>query len=486
VSAATNTIASLGLRRRALSLGAVKAFDHAMQFVLPIVLVRCLDTATFGEYRLLWLAVGTLLAVAPLGTPAALFYFLPHSDAPTRRLYVHQAMLLLGATGLLGALALSPLDPWLPATLAPLGKYGELVPAFLALWVTASLLDCLPTAEERIRVQAFATISTSVLRTLLLAAGAWFTGSLAAMLWLLLAVVLFKMLLLLGYVGRFHGWRGPWLRRKTLAGQLRYSAPFGAAAGLYVLRGQADQWVAATLFALHSFAAFSIAAIVGQVVGIFRTSVLEAFFPSMSRMAAAGDMRSAMEMNARANEMTAWALSPMLVFVFAFADDIVGLVYTHAYADAAPVMRVYAVGLVVLVVEISSLIQLLRQGVFYAVLNAVMLGIAILVSTAGGVAFGLAGAAAGSVAAMFLDRVVMLRRIKRLTGVRVRHLQHWRQLARLVALAGLAGLLAWGIAHAWLAGAPHAVRLAAGALVGGLVYGAATWRRYLAPALARR
>jgi O-antigen/teichoic acid export membrane protein len=486
VSAAAHAIASLGLKRRALSLGAVKALDHAMQFVLPIVLVRCLDTATFGEYRLLWLAVGTLLAIAPLGTPAALFYFLPHSDAPTRRLYVHQAMLLLATTGLLGALALSPLDPWLPATLAPLGKYGALVPAFLALWVTASLLDCLPTVEERIGVQALATIGVSVSRTLLLAAGAWFTGSLATMLWLLLAVVLFKILMLLGYVARFHGWRGPWLRRATLEAQLRYSAPFGVASGLYMLRGQADQWVAASLFALHSFAAFSIAAIVGQVVSIFRASVLEAFFPSMSRMAAAGDMRSAMEMNGRANEMVGWVLFPMLAFVFVFAGDIVSLVYTHAYAEAAPVMRVYALGLAVLVVEISSLIQLMRQGVFYAALNAVMLGIAVLVSTAAGLAFGLPGAAAGSVVAMYVDRVVMLRRIKRLTGVRVRDLQHWPRLAQLAGLAALAGLLAWGVTHAWLGDWPRIVRLAAGALIGALVYGAGTWRRYIAPALRRK
>ncbi len=486
MSAATHAIASLGLKRRALSLGAVKAFDHALQFLLPVVLVRCLDTATFGEYRLLWLAVGTLMAIATLGTPAALFYFLPHSDAPTRRLYIHQSMLLVGTAGLIGALALSPFNPWLPDTLAPLAKYGELVPAFFALWVTASVLDCLPTAEERIGVQAFATLGTSVLRTLLLAAGAWFTGSLLVMLWLLLAVVLFKMLVLIGYVSRFHGWGGPWLRRGALATQLRYSAPFGVAGGLYMLRGQADQWVAASLFALHSFAAFSVAAIVGQVVSIFRASVLEAFFPSMSRMAAAGDMKSAMEMNARANEMIGWVLYPMLVYVFVFAEDIVALVYTHAYADAAPVMRIYALGLVVLGVEIASLIQLMRQGVFYASLNAVMLGISVLVSAVAGATLGLPGAAAGSVVAMVLDRFVMLRRIRGLTGVRVRHLQHWGKLALLLACAVLAGVVAWAITHAWLAEAAPIVRLLAGALAGGLAYGAATYRRYIAPALKRR
>lgn len=485
MSVAAKAIAGQGLARRAFSLGAVKAFDNVLQFLLPVVLVRCLDTATFGEYRLLWLAVGTVMALAPLGLPQTLFYFLPRSDAGTRRLYIHQTLLFLGAAAVLGALAVSPLNPWLPPTLGPLEKQGALVPAFVGLWVIAALLDYLPTVEERIALQAFATLSSSLLRTVVLAAGAWLTGDLTTLLWLLLAVVLFKLFLLAQYVGRFHGWRRPWFRAPLFAGQFRYAAPFGLSGALYLLRGQADQWVAATLFALHSFAAFSVAAIVGQVVNICRASVVEAFFPSMSRMEAAGDMPSAMEMNARANEMVGWALYPLLAFVFAFAEDIVSVVYTAAYVDAAPVMRVYIVGLLVLVVELTSLLQLLRQGPFYAVLNAAMLGASVALSWAGATQLGLAGAAAGSVAAMYVDRIVMLRRIAALTGVPVRRQQHWWRLVWLLLASTLAAALAWTFVHAWLAAAPVMARLLAGALVLGACYAAATWRHYIARALRR-
>ena len=138
------------LKRRALSIGAARAFDHAMQFLLPIVLVRCLDAATFGEYRLLWLAIGTLMAVATLNMPQGLYYYLPRSEAPLRRLYVHQTLLYLGVSGLACAWLVSPWNPWLPATLEPLLAYGALVPAFVALWITACLLDFLPSQEERI------------------------------------------------------------------------------------------------------------------------------------------------------------------------------------------------------------------------------------------------------------------------------------------------------------------------------------------------
>src|SRR5215813_15012657 len=96
------------LKRRALSLGAAKAFDHAMQFLLPLVLVRCLDTATFGEYRLLWLAVGTIMSFATLNMCGTLYYFVPRSDAPRKCLYIHQALLFLALSGLACAFLVSP------------------------------------------------------------------------------------------------------------------------------------------------------------------------------------------------------------------------------------------------------------------------------------------------------------------------------------------------------------------------------------------
>ena len=470
MSAAAKAIAAQGLARRAFSLGAVKAFDHALQFLLPVVLVRCLDVHTFGEYRLLWLAVGTVMALAPLSMPGALYYFLPRSAAPARRLYVHQTLAFLACTGLVSAFIVSPLNPWLPVTLHPLTAYGALVPAFVALWVSSCLLDFLPTIEERIPLQAFATISVALVRALLVAGGAWLTADMSVIVWLLLATVLLKFALLIGYIGRFHGWGHPWFKRSVFAGQLGYTAPFGLASACYVLRSQADQWVAATLFTLHSFASFSIAAILGQVVNLFRQSVVEAFMPSMSRLEAAGEARSMMEMNARANAMVGLLLLPALGFVFAFAEDLVSLVYTASYVNAAGVMRVYIVGLAALVVELSTVMQLLREGPYSLAMNIVVLALSVPLSWYGGAHLGLAGAAAGSVSALYLDRTIVLRRIAAITGVPVRAQQHWSALARYLVWSAAAAAIAWLCVHALFAHAPLLARLAAGAIVMALVY----------------
>ena len=346
MTTAAKAISWSRLKRRALSLGAVKAFDHALQFLLPVVLVRCLDAATFGEYRLLWLVVGTVMTVATLNMCGTLYFFVPRSDARRKRLYVHQTLLFLAAAGLVCAALVGPWNPLLPAAMAPLARYGALVPAFVALWVVA-IAARLPADDRRAhRLAGLRHRHAALLRW------RWSPSP----------------------PGRRRAARRPVAAARAGAGQARPAARLRSApprprravvrarrlrrAGratprrsalsnaLYALRAQADQWVAASLFALSSFAAFSIAAVVGHVVHIFRHSVIEAFLPTMSRLQAAGDVRGMMKMNSRANVMVGTLLYPLLAFAFVFAEEIVTLVYTAAYVEAAPVMRVYIVGMV--------------------------------------------------------------------------------------------------------------------------------------------
>jgi O-antigen/teichoic acid export membrane protein len=476
MTAAAKAATWQGLKRRAFSLGAVKTFDHAMQFLLPVVLARALDAASFGEYRLLWLAVGTVMAVATLNMGGGMFYFLPRADARTRRLYVHQTLAFLVVSGLLCAALASPWNPLLPAAMAPLEGYGLLVSAFFALWAAAILLDYLPAVEEQIRWQAFATVASTSARALLVGFAAWWSGDFEVVLWALIAAVLIKLCLLLVYIYRRHGLGAPWFHGATFAAQFRHCAPFGVSNALYALRAQSDQWVAATLFALTSFAAFSIAALVGHMAYILRQSVLEAFLPTMSRLEAGGDVAGMLAMNGRANVLVGTFLYPLLAFVFAFADEIVTVVYTAAYVEAAPVMRVYVAGMAIMVVEVGSIVLLLKQGAYALRITSLVLPVSVAVSWLAAQQFGLPGAAAGSVLALYLDRALLLRRVSSHTGIAFARLQDWKALARAAAGAAACGALAWVAVEALVEGGALA-RLAAGATVLALSYAALQLRR---------
>ncbi len=455
--------AAARLGQRALTLGAANALEFAIQFLLPVVLVRCLDPAAFGEYRLLWLVAGTVLAVATMAMPHSLYYFLPRSEAVTKRLYVNQSLVFLIAAGLVSAWAVSTWNPWLPANLHGLAQRDAVVPAFILLWVVSSLLDLLPAAEERVKWQATATIGLALLRAGALSAVAVVTRELEPVLLVLLAFVAFKVALALVYVARFHGLRGPVLQWRAFLDQLRYAAPLGAAGALYGLRAQADQWVVAALFPLAMFASFSIAAVLGSLMNLCRQSVNYAFLPTMSRRQATGDVTGMLALNSSGNIMVGALAYPLFAFAFVFAEELVTLVYTAAYLDAAAVMRVYIIGIVVLAVELSNITMLLRQAMFVTAVNAVALILAVALNWVAALHIGLAGAAVGSVIVIYLDRIVTLWRISSLTGVPIRQLQNWRTIAMLALFAAVAAFLAWAVVAHFLPASGPLTRLVAGA-----------------------
>jgi O-antigen/teichoic acid export membrane protein len=456
------------LAPRAMSLGLANALDYALQFLLPVVLVRYLSPADFGGYRLLWLATGTVMAVVTQAMAGSLYYFLPRSDADGKRLYINQAILYLGAAGLLGAWAVSALNPWLPGNVRDLVANQLVVPVFVLLWVMASLLDLIGTAEERVGWQTRTVVGLSALRALALSATAILTRELEPVLLALLGFAAFKLAVLIGYVARHHGVRRPFLKRSALAEQLRQSAPFGFAGALYGLRGQADQWVASVLFPVAMFASFSVASLLGPLLQLCRQSVGQAFYPSLSRLEAGGDNRAMLALSSRASVMVATLAYPLLAFAFVFGREIVSVIYTPAYVDAVQVMRIYVLGLIALVIEPASIMLLLRQGAFSMRVGVLALVLSVAVSFAGARLFGLAGAAAGSVTAIYFEHLTTLWRISKRTGIPLRRVQDWRSLALLLLCAALAGLVAWGAVNSL-----GVLGTAARAVAGGVLLGAA-------------
>jgi O-antigen/teichoic acid export membrane protein len=366
-------------------------------------------------------------------------------------------MLFLAVGATLGALAVCAWNP--------LGRDGPLLPVFVALWVPAHLIDVLPAVEERVTWQSAASAALTALRTLLIAAAALLTDDLGILLLLLVALAAGKLGLVIFYVSRRYGLNGAWAEREALVDHLRQSVPMGLWGAVYMLRGQADQWIAAARFALHSFAAFSIAALLSPLVAVCRQAVSEVVLPSMSRVQAGGDAAGMMALNSRANVLVAALLYPLLGFVFAFAGEIVTVVYTATYLDAVPVMRISIVGLAGMAVELGTVIALLRQANFALAVASGSLVVSMAISWAGASIFGLAGAALGSVVAVYVDRAFILGRIAAHTGIPLSQLQDWRGLALLLAQTMLASAVAWAVVGHWFAGHGPVTRLCVGAAV---------------------
>jgi O-antigen/teichoic acid export membrane protein len=461
--------AQKSLERRAMSLGTAFALDYGLQFLLPVVLTRALDPHSFGEYRLLWLGVSTLLMITPMCMPQTLYYFLPRSDKEGQRLYLNQCLIFMAFAGLVAAWALSPFDPFLPQSMRELvSTHAASVMLIAGLWIFSWVLDVLPTVDERVDWQAKVIVSLSALRAVLLSGVALVTRDLGAVLWALAALTALKAAILLFYVRRHHGFRGPWLSREPFREQVKHAAPFGLSGMLHGMRSQGDQWVAAALFSVAQFASFSVATVLGPVVQMCRQSVNHVFLPSMSRMHSSGDVRAMLALNSRANAMVALLVYPLLAFAFVFAVPLITLVYTAAYVDAVPVLRIYVIGLLILVVEIQSVLFLMKQGPFAAWVNGLTLALALPLSYFGAITWGLPGAALGSVVALYSERAVSLSRLARLSDTPLLKLQDWSTLGGILLAAALSASIA-GLLLGMVVLHPFA-ELAAGTLVIAIVY----------------
>ena len=464
----------MSVGRRMLSVGGAHMLELALQFVLPVVLVRVLTPADFGVYRLVWLLVSTIGLIAPLGMISTLFFFMPNADRAERRGYVRQTEAFLVLTSLACLALLWLVHAWLPSGLAAAASHGAWLVALAVFWTWGLLLDQLPTVDERIRWQVAATMVFSVSRALCAVTVAWVFRDVHHVIVALALMSLLKVVILQVYVARFHGSTGQAYSAARLRTQIAHALPFGAAGILFGARSQAEQWIVALLFAPAQFAAFSIAAALAPVVLMSRKAVSFVLLPAMSRELAAGNHPALLLLSNQTSTTVAAVLYPVLGFTLFFAGPMIELVYTRSMADGANVMRMLLAIWALQAIDLSSLTMLLKQGGFMTRVNVLLLAASVPLSWAAAQVMGLPGGVLGGVLAIYVERWLTARRIAAALGVSARQLQPWASLLLLAAFSVACAGLGWLAADTFGAGTAWRM-LVVGAIVTAACYAPVFW-----------
>ena len=425
-------------RNQIITLGAANAYNSALQFLLPVLLVRLLDVESFGLYKLFWLVVSTVMIFAPMGMPRSLHYFLPRIGVENRPTYVMQTILFLFLTALIGALLVSPMNVFLPEKFATLNELTFSMPAFIVLWVIASLIEVLPSADQRFHLQAYYIIGFSTLRVSMIILVAWLTADIRAVFISLLLFAAFKLAVLFYYISRYHRLWSASINPATCKDQMRHALPFGITGMINKLRPVAEQWIIAIMFTTAQFGVFSIAVGMMPLLSTLKTSVGFVTVSKMSRLQSEGKIQELMALNNKGNIGVAFIMFPVVAFLFMFADYVVSFLYTESYLEAASVIKVYAVVVMMMSVEVSSVLIVFRQGKFVSLISALLILLAIAASYIGARSIGLAGGAAGSLMSVFIATILYYRRVAIITGIRISGIQQWSVLGKLAAAAFLA------------------------------------------------
>lgn len=419
--------AELSLRKSALLLAFSGGIEFGLQLIIPVILVRYIDPTTFGQYRFLWIMAGTVLAFAPAFMPQALFYFLPRADPGQRQLLIGNVLVYLIVAAGFVLIFTSRFNPLLPAMARDMfvDTHG-ISTIFLSLWVVASLLDVLPTAEGKADWQSHAVIFLAVLRTGLLAGAAITSSHLVWLVTVLLAVALVKLVLVAYYIRSQHvriGWQIRGIKK-----QLAYSLPFAVGNTLFLLRIQADQWVVASMLMPTQYAIFSIAAVLMPIASLIRQPVNNAMMPELNRAHRGRDFSEINRLIAKTNGATALFLLPISGGLLGVTTELVSIVYTSQYCEAAPIMQVYLVGMMLGAFAVGHVLPALEKSRFAMINSGICLLLSVFLSIIGVIWFGMIGAALGSVLTLGISELWSVHAVSRSLGIRMRQLVAWEAL----------------------------------------------------------
>lgn len=434
------------LRGGTIALALAGGIEFVLQMAVGMMLARLLDETTFAQYRLLWLLVGTVLAIAPMFMPQSLFYFLNRVQALEKRVYVGNALMFLGVAGLVSGIVVSGANPWLPEAAQTLFDDSTGLSAlFIGLWVVTSLLDALPTADGRLHLQAAATVALAVLRTGLLVGAAMLSGTMWWIALAMLLLVVIKLLMLWFYMHRYGHQGGRTLDATVLRQQISYAIPFAVANGLFLLRVQSDQWVVVSMLPPAMYATFSVAVVILSVPSLIRMPVINALMPRLNRSFGSHDLSETARLISLSNGAMAMLLIPVAGGLFICAPEVVELLYTSRYLDAAPVMQVYLIGMMINSVAVGHTLPALGHGKFAAINSGVCLVLSVGLCAVGVRYFGMVGAAAATMLTLAIGELWALARVSKTLETTPLQLIYWRAL-----LPVLAGMMVALLVVVWM------------------------------------
>lgn len=447
-----------------------RGFGFVATFVVPIVLVRMFDQATFGTYKQLFLVYATLYGLAQLGVAESLYYFVPRRPSEAGR-YAANAMGTLAAAGVVSAAVLMVAAPtiggWLmnPALAGTLPLLG----AFLALMLTSALFEIVLVARVRYRTAAWVYATSDVARAgCLVAAALWF-GGLRGLLWGAVGFAAARVCVMVWLLARgleftlrpsLRLWREQWA----------YTVPFALAVGVDVVQANLHNYVVAARFDPAIFAVYAVGCLQIPLVDVLTTSSANVMMVAMARDGFDRRAADALALWHDTTRRLALIIFPLVVFLVAMAPEVITVLFTRQYLASVPVFQLWTCTLVLAVPCVDAVLRACAQTRFLLGLN--LLRLLMVVVTIGWClsAFGLPGAVLAMLASTALTRALAIGRISWITGASAATVLPWKPLAATAAWALVAVVPALGFARA--VPLPPLVALAAAAAIYAAVYGA--------------
>ncbi len=458
------------LARRVIWLASAKGVAFALGFALPLILVRSLSQTEFGLYKQVFLLVNTAITILPLGFAMSAFYFLPRCGREPGRV-VFNIVLFHSMIGGLAGLALLVY----PGLLEVIFGSRELVvhapglALLVFLAIATSVLEIVAVANGEVAVAARLIVVTYLAKTLLLLGAVWLAPSVEALITAVALHYVLQAALLFWYLGsRFPRF---WAARDwpLLRAQMGYALPLGAAGMLSMAQFDLHSYFVARSFDAATFAIYAVGCFQLPFLQIVNESIGAVMIPTVSRLQFENQPGEIVQLVARMMRKLAALYFPLYACLLVTGREFVTVLFTERYQGSWPIFAVNLT-LIPLCILTAACDPVLRAYPAYtsmlvrirvALAAVSVLGLWIVTAQ-----HWLLGAIVVMVGVGLVDRLTVSVMLARVLHIGWRDLALFRDVAKLAAAAGVAGLLAAGVRLVVAEAGPLAVLAASSAVLG--------------------
>ncbi len=431
------------LTKQAFWLLTARTIGFVFTLALPLLLVRIFDKTQIGIYRQIFLVISTAQNILPLGFQLSLFYFLPR-ERERRGIMVFNVVLYMLGTG---ALAFAIVTIW-PAAIdylvgsSILRPYVLLIGVTLFLWIPASVLDVVATANEDVLLSTIFIISVQVTRTVFLVANVLIFRTIESLLYGAILVGIVQCSILVWYLQRSFPRYWKKFSWKTFHEQASYVLPFGVAGIAYTLQSDLNSYLVAHHFPPAQFAIYSVGASPLPLVTLLRDSANSVLLGRVSGMQQHGKVDQMRALMFRAVRKLSAVYLPVCAGVLVLGHELLVTLYTKQYLASYPILALNAL---LLPIGAFTSDPVLRAHSEYRFTLLQIRSVMIVFMFGFGLwsipHFGMAGAMTAFVLTAGVERIIFFSISMKILGMQR---NDWKKLAELLKFAGsaaVAGLL---------------------------------------------
>lgn len=407
------------LRSQSFYLFAGKVLAFAVQFLVPILLVRTLTKSEFGLYRLALTISYTLIPILQMGLNSSLYYFYPISKEKKTQLLIQTFYLLL-SIGSMALLIYLTTYRVIDKNFASAIRHPVVFPLSLMIYflLISTIIEHIFILETKAILNAFYLVAEQIVRCFFIIVPVFYYRTAYHALWGLVGFAMLRSALFLFYFA--YNYKNPFKIKDThfIFQQIRYSIPIASGNMLGEIGRKIDRFIVSGLVGVTNFATYSVATVSVPLINLFFNSIFRVAMPKLSSYGAVGDKKSAKILWHNIVYKASLVTIPGLIFFEIMAEQIITILFTSQYIDSVVPYRILLLSLLFQMTGYGLISRAFNKTRVYIKAGIIMLIVGVILGIVLTKLYGIIGAAISAVVAFGALTVTILYADKKILELR--------------------------------------------------------------------